>query len=100
MRSEKLELWKRRRQELRRSGLTRRAFCARHRLKISTLDYWFSRIRGMESAHGLVELKPQGIPTVKSCLEVVVADKYRIEIRHGFDTQLFAELIKALESLG
>jgi hypothetical protein len=37
---------------------------------------------------------------VKSCLEVVVAEKYHIEIRHGFDTQLFAELIKALESLG
>jgi hypothetical protein len=101
MRYEKLGLWKRRREEFRKSGLTRRTFCARRRLKISTLDYWFSRIRGIEkSAHGLVELRPQAIPTVKSCLEVVVADKYRIEIRHGFDTQLFAELIKALESLG
>ena len=100
MQSEKLELWKRRRQEFRRSGLTRRAYCARHRLKISTLDYWFSRIRGMEGAQGLVEVKPQGIPAVNRCLEVVVADKYRIEIRHGIDTQLFGELIKALESLG
>ena len=54
----------------------------------------------MEGAHGLVELKPQAIPAVKSCLEVVVAEKYRIEIRHGFDSQLFGELIKALESLG
>jgi hypothetical protein len=100
MRYEKLELWKRRRQEFRKSGLTRRAYCARHHLKISTLDYWFSRIRGMEGAHGLVELKPQALPAMKSCLDVVVAEKYRIEIRHGFDTQLFAELIKALESIG
>jgi hypothetical protein len=100
MRSEKLELWKKRRQEFRRSGLTRRTFCARHHLKISTLDYWFSRIRGMEGAQGLVELKPQALPAMKSCLEVVVAEKYRIEVRHGFDTELFAELIKALESLG
>ncbi len=100
MRSEKLELWKRRRQEFRRSGLTRRAFCARRRLKISTLDYWFTKIRAMESAQGLVELKPQGIPVVKNCLEVVVAEKYRIEIRHSFDRQLLGELIKALESLG
>ena len=100
MRSEKLELWKRRRQEFRRSGLTRRAFCARHRLKISTLDYWFTKIRAMESAQGLVELKPQAIPVVKSSLEVVIAEKYRIEIRQGFDRQLLAELIKALESLG
>jgi hypothetical protein len=100
MRYEKLELWKRRRQEFRRSGLTRRAFCARHRLKISTLDYWFSRIRGMESAHGLVELRPEAMPAVKGCLEVVVAEKYRIEIRQGLDSQLFRELVKALESLG
>ena len=100
MRSEKLKLWKRRRREFLRSGLTRRDFCARRRLKISTLDYWFAKIRAVESAHGLVELKPQAIPTVKSCLEVVVAEKYRIEIRHGFDRQLLGELIKALESLG
>ena len=100
MRCEKLELWKRRRQEFRRSGLTRRAFCARHRLKVSTLDYWFSRIRRVEGSHGLIEVKPQAIPAVKSCLEVVVAGKYRVEIRHGFDRQLLGELIKALESLG
>jgi hypothetical protein len=100
MRYEKLELWKRRRQEFRKSGLTRRAYCGRHHLKISTLDYWFSRIRGMEGAHGLVELKPQALPAMKSWFDVVVAEKYRIEVRHGFDTQLFAELIKALESLG
>ena len=54
----------------------------------------------MESAQGLVEVKPQAIPVVKSCLEVVVAGKYRVEIRHGFDRQLLGELIKALESLG
>jgi hypothetical protein len=100
MRFEKLDIWKRRRQEFRGSGLTRRAFCARHRLKISTLDYWFARIRGRESAAGLVELRLQSIPVVKSCLEVVVAEKYRIEIGHGFDRQLLGELIKALESLG
>ena len=100
MQSEKLELWKRRRQEFRKSGLTRRAYCARHHLKISTLDYWFSRIRSMQSVQGLVEVKPQGTPAMKSGLEVVVAERYRIEIRDGFDRQLLGELIKTLEGLG
>ena len=36
---------------------------------------------------------------MNGCLEVVVAEKYRVEIRRGFDARLFAELIKALESL-
>jgi hypothetical protein len=52
----------------------------------------------LEKSQGLVELKAQTIPTVKSSLEVIVADRYRIEIRHGFDVQLFAELVQALES--
>ena len=100
MKSEKLELWNRRRKAFQKSGLTRRAFCAKNRLKLSTLDYWFSRIRDVERSQGLVELKAQAIPTVMSCVEIVVADRYRIEIRSGFDVQLFGEVIKALESLG
>jgi hypothetical protein len=53
----------------------------------------------MESAQGLVEVKPQGTPAMKSDLKVVVAGKYCIEIRNGFDSQLFRELVQALESL-
>jgi len=100
MKSDKLELWKRRRKAFQQSGSTRRAFCDKNHLKISTLDYWFSRIRDAEKSHGFVELKAHTIPAVKSGLEVVVADRYRIEVRNGFDVQLFGELIKALESLG
>jgi hypothetical protein len=69
-------------------------------LKISTLDYWFSRIRDAERSQRLVELKAQTIPNVTTSLKVVVADKYRIEVRAGFDVALLGELIKALESLG
>ena len=100
MKSGKLELWKRRRKAFQQSGSTRRAFCAKNHLKISTLDYWFSRLRDAEKSQGLVELKAQTIPAMRSRLEVVVSDRYRIEVREGFDVQLFAELIKALESLG
>jgi hypothetical protein len=100
MKSEKLELWKRRRKAFQQSGSTRRAFCAKNHLKISTLDYWFSRIRDAERSQGLVELKAQAIPTAKSSLGVVVADRYRIDVRSGFDVPLLAELITALESLG
>ena len=100
MKSGKLELWKRRRKAFQQSGSTRRAFCAKNHLKISTLDYWFSRLRDAEKSQGLVELKAQTIPAMRGRLEVVVSDKYRIEVREGFDVQLFAELIKALESLG
>jgi hypothetical protein len=100
MQVKKLELWKKRRQQFRKSGLTRKAFCSKNRLKISTLDYWFARIGKLESAQGLVELKARGIPVVSGCLEVVVGGRYRIEIRQGFDAPLFRQLVTALESLG
>jgi hypothetical protein len=100
MKAKKLQLWKRRRQEFQKSGLTRRAFCAKKRLKLSTLDYWFSRIRDAERSQGLVELKAQRVPAVNSSLELVVADRYRLEIQPGFDVVLFGELIKALENIG
>jgi hypothetical protein len=100
MKSKKLELWRKRQEEFRKSGLTRLAFCAKRRLKISTLDYWFSRIRDLEKSQGLVELKTQGISIMKSSLEVIIADRYRIEIKNGFDAQLFAELVQALERRG
>ena len=40
-RENKSVLWERRREQYRRSGLTRKAFCTKHHLKLSTLDYWF-----------------------------------------------------------
>ena len=98
MQVEKLELWKRRRKQFQKSGLTRKAFCSKNRLKISTLDYWFARIGDLERAQGLMELKPKGIPVVNGCFELVIAGRYRIEVRQGFDVQLFRELLKALES--
>jgi len=100
MKSKKLELWRKRQEEFRKSGLTRRVFCAKHRLKISTLDYWFSRIRDLEKSQGLFELKAQGISIINSSLEVIIADRYRIEIKNGFDARLFAELVQALERRG
>jgi hypothetical protein len=32
-------------------------------------------------------------------LQVVVADKYRSELRRGFDSILFAEVVRSLESI-
>jgi hypothetical protein len=98
--NKKLELWKQRHQAYQKSGLGRKAFCQKNKLKISTLDYWFSRIRSAEKHHGLVEVKPGSIPSGNNCLTLVVADRYRIEVKNGFDAQLFGEVVKALESLG
>jgi hypothetical protein len=66
----------------------------------STLDYWFARINKEENKPtALVEVKPTSIPVIDHSLRIVVADKYRIELHRDFDPILFAEVVKALESL-
>ena len=99
METDKLSFWKRKLQEYRESGLSRRAFSKQHGVTKSTMDYWFARIRKGQKAKGLVEVKPTSIAISNPTLNVVVANKYRIEIHRGFDPILFAEAVKTLESL-
>ena len=97
--NERLESWKERRCEFYRSGMTRKAYCQRHKIKESTLDYWFSRIRKLEKAHGFVEVKPIS-PGVENTAIVVVAGRFRIEIKEPVAVQLLADTVRALESIG
>jgi hypothetical protein len=96
----KLTVWEQRRQRYLKSGLSRKAFCAKHGLKRSTLDYWFCRIGKLQKGPGLVEVKPGQISSANSCLTLIAAERYRIEIRKGFDRQLLTEVLQALGSLG
>ena len=47
----------------------------------------------------LVEVKPASVVIQNPSRQVVVVDKYRIEVQQGFDPILFAEVVKALESV-
>ena len=97
--NDKLTFWKRKLQEYRKSSLSRRAFSEQHGIAKSTMDYWFARIRKGQRAKALVEVKPTSIVIQDPSLQVVVAEKYRIEIHRGFDPVLLGDVVKALESV-
>ena len=99
MRNKRLELWKKRYQEYQKSGLSRAAYCTRHRIPKSTLNYWFYQIRKHQRDQTLVEVMPEPISRADGYLVVVVAERYRIEISGGLDARLFGEVVKALECL-
>ncbi len=92
-------LWERRRAQYRKSGQSRKAFCAKHHLKLSTLDYWFCRLGKQEKEHGLIELDHASIAPRTPGLLLSVGQDFRIELRRGFDAQLLAEVIQALGEL-
>ena len=56
--NDKLAFWKRKHQEYRKSGLSRRDFSRQNGVNKSTLDYWFARISKEENKTALVEVKP------------------------------------------
>jgi hypothetical protein len=97
--NDKLAFWKRKIQEYRNSGLSRRVFSEQHGFTKSTMEYWFARIRKRKKVKGLVEVKPTSIVIRNPSLQAVVADRYRIGLHRGFDPVLFAEVVKTLESL-
>ena len=97
-RDNKSALWERRRAQYRNSGLSRRAFCEKHHLKRSTLDYWFCRLGRQEKDCGLVELNPSIGPRTPSVV-LSIGQDCRIEIRAGFDPQLLGEVARALGGL-
>jgi hypothetical protein len=96
----KRSLWEHRRERYRDSGLTRKAFCEKHHLKLSTLDYWFSRLAKQERECGLVQLKGASKAPEAPALVVAVGRDCRIEIRAGFDPRLLVAIAQALGGLG
>jgi len=97
--NERQAYWREKLQEYRQSGLSRREFCERKRIKTTALDYWFRRLRKLGASKELVELKVFTAQVSGSALEVVVGGKYRIAVCKGFDPHLLAEVVKTLESL-
>jgi len=95
----KSALWERRRAQYRNSGLSRRAFCEKHHLKRSTLDYWFCRLGRQQRECGLVELNPASIAPPTPSVVLSLGRDCRIEIRAGFDPQLLTEVARALGGL-
>ena len=93
-------IWKKRIEEFRNSGLSRRAYCEKNRITKSTLDYWFTRINKLRKAEGLVELEMGNAPELKSPLTVLVGTSYQIKVQSDFDPQLLCKVVKALETIG
>ena len=89
-------LWEQRRAQLQKSGLSRRAFCKKYNLKLSTLAYWLSRLGKQEKERGLVEVKQTSMAPLAPGVVVCVGQDCRIEIRKGFDPQLLVEVIQTL----
>jgi len=99
----KQALWRKRVLAFERSGLSRRAWCARAGVAVSTLDYW--RIRLGDSAGGceqaLVPIVVSGEPSATGrgaagAIEIDFGGGLRLRADADVDTRWLAALLRGL----
>jgi len=99
------EFWSRHVEAWRKSGLSQREYCRRHKLLKGTLGYWSSTL-GRENRAGsdLVEVGRTVVeakPTAPSRpIEVVVEGRYLIRLWPGTDRDHLHEVLSVLEARG
>jgi hypothetical protein len=102
---QKRSYWKQHIDSWQETGLTQAEYCRRHNLKHHQLVYWKKRFLRTETNVTFMPLKlddwlmdrPAQPDRQSLCLEI--NDRFKVEIRAGFDTQLLRQLIFALREL-
>ena len=111
--SERMRYWQRRVAELESSGLSRAAFCRRHRINYQTMSSWVKRLRdksglasGSSDAAGFIEvslpaesgLAGSALAAVPAGYEVCLEGGWSIRVGGDFDGEVLARLIRVVES--
>src|SRR6516162_8518255 len=87
---EKERQWRRRIDQWRASGLSVRAFCARHGLATASFYHWrrvLERRAAEAPAFMPVQVVADAVPTWASALEVVLAGGRTVRVGPGFDAE-------------
>jgi len=97
---QKEQQWQRRIERWRASGLSVRAFCARHGLATASFYHWrrmLQRRAAGEPAFVPVQVVADAVPTQPSALEVVLAGGRTVRVAPGFDVATLCQLLSVLE---
>jgi transposase len=92
--------WRRWIQQWQASGLTVRAFCARHALAVPSFYAWRRQLRQRDAAAGTfvpVRVVPDEEPAPATRLEIVLAGGRRLRVAPGFDPATLHQLLAVLE---
>ncbi len=101
--ADRMQHWRRKVAQLEASGLSRAAFCRRHRINYQTMTSWVKRLRDegepdlRGSAAGFVEVAVAG-SICATAYEVILGDHRSIRVGNDFDTEALARLIRVVAS--
>lgn len=85
------------------SGLSQKQYCNQQQLTYSTFVYWRGRLKplnGDDLASGKVSFLPVTFRQEdQATLMLRINDRYSIEIRSGFDSDLLGKVIQAVQQV-
>jgi hypothetical protein len=96
----KAQQWQRWIDQWRRSGLSVRAFCARHRLATASFYNWRRILKQRATAEVVfapVQVVADPVATHTGTLELVLADGRMVRVAPGFDAATLRQLLAVLE---
>ena len=81
-----------------RSGLSQKAFCQRHGVALSTLQYWWRRARDtdQEPTPSFVEIPQVTGMSVEAAVFIELPGGVRLEVLAGTDAQWLSGLVRAM----
>ena len=97
----KAERWRQHIDAYRTSGLTRKAYCRKHRLNIHQMDYWRKRLKQAPSVlnpqrkNGFVRIQVKEDIPQDSCIKLCVG-QVSVEVSVGFDPVHLKNILQAL----
>ena len=100
---EKANYWRQQIEAIKSSGLTRRAYCEKNEIKLSTLDYWCQKLSRSEKENNQAN-KAGWIPLQiaeggsASGIDLRVG-RITVVVKPGFDRELLAEVIRAVDPI-
>lgn len=92
--------WQKRFEEYKASGLTREAYSKQKGIQIYQLDYWRRKLSRQSKAfktsstNQWIPLQIADSPDTKDSHIDLWIGSIRVEVRHGFDSQLLAEVLQ------
>ena len=82
------------------SGLTQAEYCRRNQLSIKCFTYWKSRVERREPSMKLVPVPVSPVREKESAeLSFVIGERYRVEVRDGFNPETFEKLVRVLSRI-
>ena len=100
---QKVEHWRHNIESFKTSGLTRKAFCRKHRLNIHTLDYWRKKLKSIpvvsntKNINDFIQVQVSEDTRSNFSIKLIIG-QVSIEVPDGFDPKHLESILQVVSA--